>query len=192
MEISQLLGISFPIYVLFTKGDRIGARSDGGSAFLDYVAGLSKDETSQVLGVTLPVRPAQASGVYADEESKRLEKAFDELFDSLAEKRVDLLSIGSSEKLPGIYEFPRELRKLRKVIVQFLVDLARPSQLNVNPFLRGFYFSGVRPTVIEDVGGSMPELQSPEPAFDGNATVVFGANMRASAARLRPTHVRSA
>jgi len=42
------------------------------------------------------------------------------------------------------------LRKLRKVVVQFLVDLARPSQLNVNPFLRGFYFSGVRPTVIED------------------------------------------
>jgi type VI secretion system protein ImpL len=178
LEISQLLGISFPIYVLFTKADRIGVRSDGGTAFLDYVAGLSKDETSQVLGVTLPVRPAQASGVYADEETKRLEKAFDELFYSLAEKRVDLLSHGTQEKLPGIYEFPRELRKLRKVVVQFLVDLARPSQLNVNPFLRGFYFSGVRPTVIEDVG-MMQEVQAPEPAFDGNATVVFGANMRA-------------
>jgi type VI secretion system protein ImpL len=178
LEISQLLGISFPIYVLFTKGDRIGVRADGGSAFLDYVAGLSKDETSQVLGVTLPVRSLQASGVYADEETKRLEKAFDELFYSLAEKRVDLLSIGSPEKLPGIYEFPRELRKLRKVVVQFLVDLARPSQLNVNPFLRGFYFSGVRATVIEDVGG-MQEVQAAEPAFDGNATVVFGANMRA-------------
>ncbi len=178
LEISQLLGISFPIYVLFTKADRIGVRNDGGSAFLDYVAGLNKDETSQVLGVTLPVRPAQASGVYADEETKRLEKAFDELFYSLAEKRVDLLSHGTQDKLPGIYEFPRELRKLRKVIVQFLVDLARPSQLNVNPFLRGFYFSGVRPTVIEDVG-AMHEGQAPEPAFDGNATVVFGANMRA-------------
>jgi type VI secretion system protein ImpL len=178
LEISQLLGISFPIYVLFTKADRIGVRSDGGTAFLDYVAGLSKDETSQVLGVTLPVRPAQASGVYADEETKRLERAFDELFYSLAEKRVDLLSHGTQEKLPGIYEFPRELRKLRKVVVQFLVDLARPSQLNVNPFLRGFYFSGVRPTVIEDVG-MMQEVQAPEPAFDGNATVVFGANMRA-------------
>ncbi len=177
LEISQLLGISFPIYVLFTKADRIGTRSDGGSAFLDYVAGLSKDETSQVLGVTLPVRSLQASGVYADEETKRLEKAFDELFYSLAEKRVDLLSMGSSEKLPGIYEFPRELRKLRKVIVQFLVDLARPSQLNVNPFLRGFYFSGVRPTVVEDVA-SIQEVQSAEPAFDGNATVVFGASMR--------------
>lgn len=180
LEISQLLGISFPIYVLFTKADRIGTRSDGGSAFLDYVAGLTKDESSQVLGVTLPVRSLQASGVYADEETKRLEKAFDELFYSLAEKRVDLLSHGTQEKLPGIYEFPRELRKLRKVVVQFLVDLARPSQLNVNPFLRGFYFSGVRPTVIEDVAASIPENQTPEPSFDGNATVVFGANpMRA-------------
>ena len=178
LEISQLLGISFPIYVLFTKADRIGTRSDGGSAFLDYVAGLTKDESSQVLGVTLPVRSLQASGVYADEETRRLEKAFDELFYSLAEKRVDLLSIGTPEKLPGIYEFPRELRKLRKIVVQFLVDLARPSQLNVNPFLRGFYFSGVRPTVIEDVA-SMQEVQAPEPAFDGNATVVFGASMRA-------------
>ena len=178
LEISQLLGISFPIYVLFTKGDRIGTRADGGSAFLDYVAGLTKDETSQVLGVTLPVRSLQASGVYADEETRRLEKAFDELFYSLAEKRVDLLAMGSQEKLPGIYEFPRELRKLRKVVVQFLVDLARPSQLNVNPFLRGFYFSGVRPTVIEDVAASIQET-APEPAFDGNATVVFGANMRA-------------
>jgi len=43
------------------------------------------------------------------------------LFYSLAEKRVDLLSIaGQTEKLPGIYEFPRELRKLRQLLVQFL------------------------------------------------------------------------
>ena len=49
------------------------------------------------------------------------------------------------QKLPGIYEFPREFRKLRRAMVQFLVDLCRPSQLTVGPFLRGFYFSGVRP-----------------------------------------------
>jgi type VI secretion system protein ImpL len=181
LEISQLLGISFPIYVLFTRADRIGARSDGGSAFLDYVAGLSKDETSQVLGVTLPVRSLQATGVYADEETRRLEKAFDELFYSLSEKRIDLLSVASQgEKLPGIYEFPRELRKLRQYAVPFLVELARPSQLNVNPFLRGFYFSGVRPSVIEGAAYSVPEVQAPDAGFGANATVVFGAGgMRA-------------
>ncbi len=181
LEISQLLGISFPIYVLFTRADRLGARADGGSAFLDYVAGLSKDETSQVLGVTLPVRSLQASGVYADEETRRLEKAFDELFYSLSEKRIDLLSgANQADKLPGIYEFPRELRKLRKMLVQFLVDLGRPSQLNVNPFLRGFYFSGVRPTVIEDVPAPAFEAQAPDAGYNANATVVFGAGgMRA-------------
>jgi type VI secretion system protein ImpL len=190
IEISQLLGISFPIYVLFTRADRIGARSDGGSLFLDYVAGLSKDESSQVLGATLPVRSLQATGVYAEEETKRLAKAFDELFYSLAEKRVDLLSVaGQSEKLPGIYEFPRELRKLRQLLVQFLVDLARPSQLNVNPFLRGFYFSGVRAVVIDDVASAMPEVQAQEASFNPNATVVFGAGgMRAQQA---PVAVRT-
>lgn len=173
-EISQQLGISFPIYVLFTRSDRIGARADGGSFFLDYVAGLSKDEASQVLGVTLPVRSLQATGVYAEEESRRLEKAFDELFYSLAEKRIDLLATtDQTEKLPGIYEFPRELRKLRPLLVQFLVDLARPSQLNVNPFLRGFYFSGVRPVIIDDIAPS--SLAQPEAApFNPNATVIFG------------------
>jgi type VI secretion system protein ImpL len=181
LEISQLLGISFPIYVLFTRADRLGARADGGSAFLDYVAGLSKDETSQVLGVTLPVRSLQASGVYADEETRRLEKAFDELFYSLSEKRIDLLSgANQADKLPGIYEFPRELRKLRKMLVQFLVDLGRPSQLNVNPFLRGFYFCGVRPTVIEDAPAPAFEAQAPDAGYNANATVVFGAGgMRA-------------
>jgi len=182
-EISQLLGISFPIYVLFTRADRIGARQDGGSLFLDYVAGLSKDETSQVLGATLPVRSLQATGVYAEEETRRLEKAFDELFYSLSDKRIDLLSIaGQTEKLPGIYEFPRELRKRRDLLVQFLVDLARPSQLSVNPFLRGFYFSGVRPVVIEEAGSMIPEMQAPEATFNPNATVVFGSGgMRAQA-----------
>ncbi|HTW57145.1 MAG TPA: ImcF-related family protein [Terriglobales bacterium] len=181
LEISQLLGISFPIYVLFTRADRIGARADGGSAFLDYVAGLSRDEATQVLGVTLPVRSLQATGVYADEETRRLEKAFDELFYSLSEKRIDLLSsAGQADKLPGIYEFPRELRKLRKMLVQFLVDLARPSQLNVNPFLRGFYFAGVRPTVIEDVAAPAFEAQPADAGYNANATVVFGAGgMRA-------------
>ena len=83
---------------------------------------------------------------------KRLTKAFDEIFYSLAERRIVLLPReNEGDKLPGIYEFPRELRKLRTLLVQFLVDLARPSHLGTNPFLRGFYFTGVRPVVVDDV-----------------------------------------
>ncbi len=127
--------ISFPVYVLFTKLDRV-------SFFTEFVRGFSKDEVSEVLGATLPVR-SLASGAYSEEETRRLTKIFDELFFSLAEKRTDLLARENEvDKLAGIYEFPRELRKLRSLLVQFLVDLGRPSQLTVNPFLRGFYFCG--------------------------------------------------
>ena len=44
-EVSQLLGISFPVYVLFTKLDRI-------SFFTDFVRGMSKDEAAEVLGIS--------------------------------------------------------------------------------------------------------------------------------------------
>jgi len=167
-EVSQLLGISFPVYVLFTKLDRI-------SFFPEFARGLSKEEASEVLGATLPVRLV-ATGVYAEEETRRLAKAFDELFYSLAERRLDLLAReNEGDKKPGIYEFPRELRKLRTLLVQFLVDLARPSQLSVNPFLRGFYFSGVRPVIVDDVAAAVaaPEVQAEEPGSAAGATRIF-------------------
>ena len=168
-EISQGLGISFPVYVLFTKVDRI-------TFFPEFVRGLSKEEASEVFGATLPVR-SLSTGVYADEESRRLTKAFDELSYALAERRIDLLvREHEAEKLPSIYEFPRELRKLRTLLVQFLVELARPSQLGVNPFLRGFYFCGVRPVIVEDVvGAAAPEVRAPEPSMDAGATRIFSA-----------------
>ena len=105
-----------------------------------------------MLGVTLPGAPQQRTGVYAEQESARLTGAFNQLFYSLADKRTMLLSReNGAERLSGIYEFPREFRKLRSVITQFLVDLCRPSQLSSGPFLRGFYFCGVRPVIVKDV-----------------------------------------
>src|SRR5580658_463470 len=166
-EVSQLMGISFPVYVLFTKLDRV-------SFFADFVRGMSKDEASEVLGATLPLRSLSA-GVYADEETRRLTKAFDDIFYSLAERRIVFLPReNEGEKLPGIYEFPRELRKLRTLLVQFLVDLARPSHLGTNPFLRGFYFTGVRPVVMEDVvAAPSAPVEAADAGYGSGATQIF-------------------
>src|SRR6476469_4027947 len=91
------------------------------------------------------------AGVYAEEETRRLVGAFDSVFYSLADKRLHFLPRESDpQKIPGAYEFPREFRKLRTAVVQFLVDAGRPSQLRASPFLRGFYFSGVRPVTVQD------------------------------------------
>jgi type VI secretion system protein ImpL len=141
-EISRTMGISFPVYVLFTRTDRV-------SFFLDFVGTLTSDEASRVFGATLESVGRDASAIYAEEETVRLGKAFDTLFFSLADKRTEFLAREhDGTKLRGIYEFPRQFNKLREGIVAFLLELGRPSQLSFAPFLRGFYFTGVRPVVV--------------------------------------------
>src|SRR5262249_57954790 len=67
------------------------------------------------------------------------------------EKRIEyLLREAAGERLPSIYEFPRDLRKLRGIVSQFLIELTKPTQLGANCFLRGFFFSGVRPVVVRE------------------------------------------
>lgn len=137
-ELSYHLGISLPVYVIFNRADRI--------PYFDEFAGtFGNDETSQVLGSTLPLLGSGTSGVYAEQESKRLTASFQGMFFALAECRPGLLSRERNpDRQAGIYEFPREFSKLSKPLVQFLVDLCRPGHLRTGPFLRGFYFAGQR------------------------------------------------
>ena len=147
-DISQLLGISFPVYILFTKTDRV-------PFFHDFVNTLSNEEANQVFGATVPIR-MQETGIYAEEETQRLTASFNDLFYSLCDKRTVFLPRESQvEAVPGSYEFPREFRKLRSAVVQFMVDVCRPSQLRASPFLRGFYFSGVRPIAVNEAAAPM-------------------------------------
>jgi type VI secretion system protein ImpL len=151
-EISQQLGISFPVYVFFNRMDRV-------PYFSDFVKNMSHEEAAQVLGVTLPPAPQTATGVYAEQEAKRLHSAFHNLFYALADKRPYYLSRERlAEPIDGVYEFPREFRKLRGLLVPFLVDLARPSQLRTNPFLRGFYFTGMRTIIVAAASGQTSVL----------------------------------
>jgi type VI secretion system protein ImpL len=57
-------------------------------------------------------------------------------------------------------------------VVQFLLDVCRPSQLNATPFLRGFYFSGVRPILVRDAAPA-PVVAKRHFAGDSGATGVF-------------------
>ncbi len=170
-EISKHLGISFPVYVLFTRLDRA-------NFFHDFVATMTNDEAFQVFGATLPALPGEAKRIYSEEQSARLTQAFDTLYYGLCGKRPDLLARENDEaKLPGSYEFPREFRKLRNGVVQFLVELGRPSQLTSAPFLRGFYFMGVRPVVVRE-NSPAPVRLAPESArarFSSEATSLFRA-----------------
>lgn len=172
-EMARSLGAPFPVYVLFTKLDRL-------PHFADFVSNLAPEESAQILGATLP--RASTQGVFAEEENKRLTRAFDQIIYSLAEKRLDFLSRETlPEKAAGIYEFPRELRKNRNQVVQLLVDLTRPTQLSANPFLRGFYFSGVRAVLVNEAV-SVPAAVHTAAAPGSGATRMFNFAQEALAA----------
>jgi type VI secretion system protein ImpL len=66
-------------------------------------------------------------------------------------------------------------------MVQFLVDLCRPSQLTTAPFLRGFYFSGVRPITVDEVAAAPAPVEHLSPGGPTEATGMFRAGQRAQA-----------
>jgi type VI secretion system protein ImpL len=165
--VSERLGIRLPVYVLFTKADRI-------PHFADYVRSFSSDEAQEILGATLPAADPSATGSYSERESRRVDAAFQGLFHSLAQKRLDVLTREGAEQVQaGAYEFPREVRKLSDRVNRFLVELCKPRQLGVSPYLRGFYFTGVRSVIVDDAVAEAPAHDPLNSARGVEATSVF-------------------
>lgn len=174
-QLAQACGVRLPVYVLFTKADKI-------PHFAPFVAHLARDEVQQALGATLRWPGWGALGLYADREFQRLNAAFDRLLAALATKRLELLARASdTDEQAGAYEFPRELRKLVPATIQFLVDLCRPSQLAVSPVLRGFYYTGVRAVMVSDVVAA-PIAPAGAARGGGFATQVFDSDPAHTAA----------
>jgi type VI secretion system protein ImpL len=174
VDAAQQLGIRLPVYVVFTKADRL-------PHFLDFVRSLTADEAEQVLGATLPVAPQLDAATYGEGEGARLQLAFNRILQSLGLRRAELLRRESDEDIrAGVYEFPRELAKVAPLATRFLLDLCRPGQLGSSPFLRGFYFTGVRPLVLAAAPAApqAPPLRSPT-----NATTFFGARAHVAASQ---------
>ena len=165
-EMAASLGADFPVYTVFTRMDML-------PHFTEFVSNLTQAESGEVLGVTLPRRTG-SQGLFVEEENNRINRTFDQLVYSLSEKRIEYLPReAAAERLPSIYEFPRELRKLRTIVSQFLIELTKPTQLGANCFLRGFYFSGVRPVIMmESVAAAAPAATA---VAGGGATRMFRA-----------------
>ena len=158
----------FPVYVIFSK-------CDGVQYFPEFFAHLSEPEGRRILGVTLPFVKSRddSADIYADREGKRLTNYFNRLYMSLADKRMVLLAReDEAKKKSTAYEFPRELKKVRGDVVQFLLDAFRPSLLRQGPRLRGFYFSGHRWVARTAGDGTVTEFSVAPKRSD--ATMFFG------------------
>ncbi len=177
-QLSEIIGISLPVYVLFTKLDTV-------SGFSQFAANMTDAEVQQPFGSLLPPFDGGA-GLYGERATAEIAARFEELCYNLGEFRLELLSRGSAPAdLARAYEFPRELRKLRGQVVDLLVGAGRPSQLGVNPFLRGFFFTGVRARLSEDGSGGPGQAGVAFPNVDLPGAVFS----RGSSARRRPQWV---
>ena len=143
--IGEVFGAQYPVY-------QVIAKSDGIPYFPDFFEHLPESDAAQVLGYTLS--PADASPAGKDgptAEAQRLTSAFRELYHTLAERRIDhLLHEPDPRRRPAVYEFPRELKRIRTPLVQFLTDVFRPNPLVPGPILRGFYLTARREVEVAE------------------------------------------
>jgi type VI secretion system protein ImpL len=183
-EISRLLGMPVPVYVIVTRLDRV-------PHFAEYVQNLTDAEVRQVLGAPLP-RSTASAGTYSEQTSRMLAGVIDALVYRLGEFRVEMLDRENNPaNAPGVYEFPRELGKIRKSLNQYLVELCKPSQLSANPYLRGFYFTGVRARTVERMAAAPLGLER-APQQDAGATQYINLSMGRPQARAAASPLMSA
>ncbi len=195
-EAAKELGVALPVYVLFTKADRI-------PHFEDWAAAFTSEEIRTPLGAALPFDNAahagaarsSAAGAYAERVTPRLDAAMAAIVAALAGRRGQLLARESvvERRLTG-YELPREMGKLSAPLSRFLLELCRPMHLGVSPQLRGFYFVGARPILVSDVAPAPAAKVTPAPMGVPDATRVFSsgsvAAAQAAASYTRPSSRR--
>ena len=178
-DLSQHLGTEVPVYVILTKLDRI-------PYFSEFVRNLSSDEASQPLGMAFQ-RMGVSTGPYAERAMGEATAALDQILFSLGEFRLELLARETDQRnIDQVYEFPREIRKLRNNLATYLVEVARPSHLNANPYLRGVYCAGVRAHVVQEAVAAAAQLPQSEPAGAGATRMFTVEQMRAAAAAQVP------
>ena len=170
--IVDVFGLAVPIYVVFTKTDAV-------KFYDDFYARFPDAEVVQAVGHGAHAESNGNTGTTAESEQKKLTKAFGTVCHRLSDRRVlHLARETDTSKKPGIYEFPREFRRIRSVLVQFLAETFRPSPLKTTPPLRGFYFTGTRqvdfvPQPSPNTGTFVTGIGERTGTFSAEATHIF-------------------
>lgn len=168
-ELIDTFGIRFPIYVLFTKCDLL-------AGFNEYFEPMSREERSQVWGMTFPFveRADLDTGINGfQEEFRELERRIDaRLLDRLEHER-------DPKRRILIYAFPQQFSSIREAAEGFLQEAFNANRYHETPMLRGVYFtSGTQEgTPIDRLLGAMAQEfglnRQIAPAFSGSGRSYF-------------------
>ncbi|MDN5788779.1 MAG: type VI secretion system membrane subunit TssM, partial [Pseudorhodobacter sp.] len=131
-ELREKLGVRFPVYVLFTKGDLI-------AGFAEFFDNLGKDAREQVWGFTFPI----------DKNAKKAASAI-EMFDDEFSGLLTQLNTQSLERMQAetdhqrrslIAGFPGQVASVRQVARDFLSEVFLENKFEHRHMLRGVYFT---------------------------------------------------
>lgn len=129
-EITRMLEVIAPVYVLFTKCDLV-------TGFRELFSELKGDDLRQIWGFTYGHQEARAP------TAQQFLEHYDELI-AVAERRA-LGRIGTDERNfkrnARIFRFAPEMRTLRTRLARFIEELFAESQLHATPPMRGVYFT---------------------------------------------------
>lgn len=131
-ELREKLGVRFPIYVLFTKGDLI-------AGFNEFFDNLGREDREQVWGFTFPL---------AKKTKKELSPiaAFDEEFAVLlaqlnAQSLERMQTEVDHQRRSLIASFPSQVASVRGVARDFLAEVFQDNRFEHRHLLRGVYFT---------------------------------------------------
>ncbi len=129
-ELIEHLGVVFPVYVMFTRVDRV-------AGFAEYFESLDATARRAPWGATLPMKRARTQSAEAlfDEE-------FGLLLGSLAQRRIPRMNAaGTPSERARAFAFPLQFERVRGNLRRFLRVLFEPQAEAEPPLFRGFYFS---------------------------------------------------
>ncbi|HKQ23912.1 MAG TPA: type VI secretion system membrane subunit TssM [Burkholderiales bacterium] len=130
-ELTEFLGIRFPVYVLFTKCDLL-------AGFVEFFGDLDREQRGQVWGITSrtidePNLDALLTGLPAqlDALEQRLHRR---LLMRVQEER-------DPRRRALIYSFPQEFSANKAIATSFLTELFQATRFEQRSMLRGIYFT---------------------------------------------------
>lgn len=168
-ELYQVLGVRFPIYMLFTKTDLV-------AGFTDFFADMGQEERAQVWGETFPAEAEDAAGDPLDGFAARYEELLARL-NLRTLKRVQ--EERDIQRRSLILDFPQQMALVKGALETFLRDAFGVNRYQIRPLLRGVYFtSGTQEgTPIDRVMGALAAAfrlnRQSAPMFSGQGKSFF-------------------
>ncbi|VAX32916.1 IcmF-related protein [hydrothermal vent metagenome] len=129
-ELTERLGILFPVYLVFTKCDLL-------QGFVEFFEDLNKRDRDQIWGCTFPKKATSGASPHLAFETE-----FKGICEALNARRMARLSTArSAQKIRDIYAFPLQFSAGQENYSRFVEILFKENPYRDNPTFRGFYFT---------------------------------------------------